>query len=372
MSRVLVVANEAPWPVHNGGRARMSGLVQVLRARHEVVLVAADAGAREDGPVPVEVLPRSRTGRVASLLGRGPRLGSGLLDGSGARRVAELARQHRVDAVLATHSYLVPLLSALSAPLVLDLPNLEVARTASTVRGGAWEHRSVAAVEHLKARRWEPRAVRRADLCLAVDSADAEVLRGWGAAEVVVVPNASDAAPLPPSPVDGHVLAVADWRYAGNRAALPALLGQVWPEVRRARPSARLLLVGRGAPRELPAGAEAAGYVADLQDCYAGAAAVLAPATSGGGTQVKVSDAVARGRVVVCPPYGAASLPQRARAACVVTADLAGGVVRLLADVEDRHRRERLLRDAAPSWSQAAAPLLAWLDRPDGRGLSGA
>jgi glycosyltransferase involved in cell wall biosynthesis len=368
MSRVLAVANESPWPVHNGGRSRMAGLLTALAEEHDVVVAAADAGTREPGPLPVVVLPRARGSRARAVLHPHPRLGTGLLGGDAVDRLRALAAEQPPDLVLATHSYLVPLLPDLGAPLVLDLQNLEVDRSRSTARHGTGPRRALAAAEHVKARRWEPRAVRRAALCLAVTGSDAATARSWGAPEVLVVRNASDAVPLPPSPPDGHVLAVADWRYDGNRDALPDLLGRTWPRVVAARPQARLLLVGRGAPADLPEGVTAAGFVEDLEPCYAGAAAVVAPAVHGGGTQVKVAEAVARGRVVVCPPHGAASLPSTAAAACVVADDLSTALLGLLADVEDRHRRERLLVGASTTWADAARPLLARLAQGLSRG----
>ncbi len=361
MSRLLAVANESPWPVHNGGRARMAGLLGALAADHDVLVAAAGAGPREPGPLPVVPLPGAGRSRAAAVLGPHPRLGAGLIGAAAVERIVELRAEHRPDAVLVTHSYLLPMLPDLGVPLVLDLPNLEVARSRSAVRAGPAGRRAVAVLEHLKARRWEPAAVRRADLCLAVDERDARTARGWGARDVLVVPNASDATALPPSPDDGVVLAVADWRYDDNRRALGPLLERVWPAVRRALPDARLLLVGRGAPSTLPPGAAAAGFVDDLADCYSGASVVLAPATSGGGTQVKVAEAVAHARVVVCPPYGGASVPAHAREACVVTDDLPGALVRLLSDHDDRHRRERLLQRGGSSWAAAAAPLGHWL-----------
>ena len=127
-------------------------------------------------------------------------------------------------------------------------------------------------------------------------------------------------------------------------------------------PAARLLLAGRSAPARLPAGVTAVGWQPDLADCYAGAAAVVAPARAGAGTQLKVIDAVAHGRVVVLPPFGAASLPGAARQVCPVGSDLAAGLVDLLVGVDDRHRRERALLGVRCSWADAVAPLVDWLD----------
>jgi hypothetical protein len=360
MTRLLAVANEPPWPAHNGGRARMAGLLTALAERHEVTVLAASSGSHAHAPVRMQLLPPASTSKLAALAGSAPRLGAGLLGPEATAAVRTAAADAGV--VLVTHSYLLPLLPSLPAPVVLDLPNLEVSRTASGVTTGGLVRRGISALEHLKARRWEPRAVRRADVCLAVTVSDAARAEEWGACKVLVAPNASAAAPLPPSPPDGHVLVAGDWTYAPNRAGLTRLLAHDWPRVSAARPGARLVVLGRGAPERLPAGVVATGYVDDLDPWYEDAAVVVAPARSGGGTQLKVVDAVARGRVVVLPPYGATSLPPHARGACLVAEELSSPLLQMLDDVAERHRRERVLLAEPVSWAASVAPLDRWLD----------
>ncbi len=56
-------------------------------------------------------------------------------------------------------------------------------------------------------------------------------------------------------------------------------------------------------------GVTVAGTVADVAEVYAGAALALAPATTGGGSQLKLTEALSRGRCVVTTPFGAGGLP---------------------------------------------------------------
>jgi hypothetical protein len=152
------------------------------------------------------------------------------------------------------------------------------------------------------------------------------------------------------------VLALADWRYGPNARGLDVLVQEVAPVL-----GTRLVIAGRGSE---PVGG--LGFVQDLDSLYDGAALVVSPVVSGAGTQLKVVEAVTRGRVVVTTPYGAASLPAGAPSEAVEAvpvADLATRVRALLEDVAERHRREDLLRAAplARSWVSAAAPLLEHL-----------
>jgi hypothetical protein len=327
--------------VVNGGRARVAGLAELLaELGPTTVLVARNAHRTVEVVAPAVALPAARRSRLTALVSPGPRLGRGLLD-RGSRSMLRGA----VDGsplLVVSHSYLVPEVGRDTPPLVVDFPNLEVERQRSM---GGWLGR----VESVKARSWEPAVARRACLCIAVDEHDADRLLAWGARRVVVVPNAAPGLPVsPPSPVAGSVLAVADWTYEPNRAGLEQLRASGLP----------LVVAGRGSE----AWPEGRGFVDDLSPLYDEAAVVIAPATTGAGTQLKVVEAVCRGRVVVTTPYGARSLPAAARDVCVV-GDLATSARRLLDDVEDRHRREAVLRAAAlpRTWQEAGAPLLSAL-----------
>lgn len=336
------LANESPWPARNGGRARMAGLVQELRPG--VVLVARRRGAEEVGGRAVG-LPVSRRSRPAALLGPGPRLGRGLLDDRSVKALRE--RCADLSALVVSHSYLAAQLPDLGLPLVVDLPNLEVERQGAAP--GA-----VAALEALKARRWEPAVARRAALAVCVDEQDAAVVRGWGAREVVVVPNVVDVPLSPPSPADGPALLVADWRYGPNAEALRWFLWEVAPRL-----TCDVVVAGRGS-EDVHGGL---GFVDDLGPLYDAAAVVVSPVRQGAGTQLKVVEALTRGRLVVTTAYGARSVPAGAEVGAEVTltaVDLAQAVNRLVNDVAERARREILLRAAGftRTWGEAARPLL--------------
>ena len=341
---ITYLCNESPWPTRNGGRARMAGIVEALSDVHEVEVVVA-RGPQADPVDPRAVaLPQASRSRGRSFLSREPFLGRRML---GPDAVAEVvSRSRRADLVLVSHSYLAALLPRLDRPVLVDLQNLEVDRQAS--QGGV-----VGRFESLKARRWEPRVVRAAAGVMCVDDRDAQQARAWGARHAIVVPNVSAVPVSPPSPPDGPVVAIADWRYGPNAAALDVLVEHVIPRLQH-----DLVLAGRGSER-----AGGLGFVEDLDALYDKASVVVSCVQSGAGTQLKVVEALTRGRVVVTTDYGIRSLPPGAPADGLVTAapqGMAAAAARLVADVADRHRREQLLREApmARSWRDAAAPLL--------------
>jgi glycosyltransferase involved in cell wall biosynthesis len=99
--------------------------------------------------------------------------------------------------------------------------------------------------------------------------------------------------------------------------------------------------------------------VDEIAPVFAAASMVVAPITEGAGTQLKVVEALAHGRVVVATEHSARSAPPTARDACISTVDandMAAAIVRLLDDVAERHRLESAAR--VPTWAEATAPLL--------------
>lgn len=344
---IVFLCNESPWPVRSGGRVRMDGLIGALRRDHEVqVLVARRHGTDEVGPEAV-ALPPSNRSKLGTLAGPGPRLGRGLLEPA---HHPFLVRQCAgADAVVVSQSYLAAELPQLPAPVVVDFQNLETQRQASI--GGL-----VGRAEALKAARWEPRVAGRAAGAVCVDEADADVVRRWGARQVVVVPNVAAVPVSLPSPVVGTVLAVGDWRYGPNAQGLAWLAREVLPLL-----DGKVVLAGRGS--EAYGGL---GFVDDVTPLYDDAAVVVGPVARGAGTQLKVVEALTRGRVVVTTAYGARSVPPAAAAGCIVAdgpVAMVHEIALLVGDPVERHRREALLRQAAipRTWDAAAAPLRAML-----------
>jgi glycosyltransferase involved in cell wall biosynthesis len=139
-----------------------------------------------------------------------------------------------------------------------------------------------------------------------------------------------------------------------------------WPAIRSRVPGARLVVAGSESQAVVELLAQdgsvtALGFVPRVEDFYASVSVVLAPATTGGGQQLKVTEALAHGRVVAGPRHVLHSVPDGLpRGAVVADDDLATAVAALLQDHERRRWIEDDLVAAAPryTWSNVVAPLL--------------
>jgi hypothetical protein len=373
--KVLVVSNEPVWPASNGGRVRIAGIIDGLSRSCDVRVAETgwEGPPSPDRRTPVEVvasLSRDSDPRhLRHFLGPRPRLGSILMSAQNVKEIRRIEADWRPDALLLSHSYL-GAANAFRSPTIIDFPNIEIDRWRTFSRTGSPRRRAVAWLETMKAARWEPRVARTAALCLACTEHDVGRLRRWGAT-AMYVPHGSGAVPLGPSSATGPVLYAGSAGYHPNDEGARWFLGTVWPVVESLAPTARLEVVGRGTDsyaRWFGGGRRVTffGEVDGIEAYMRRSVAVVAPVRFGAGAQLKVVDALSRGRVLVATSYSARSAPRAARAG-VIAADspteFADAVARMIVEVDERRRRERALveRRPVPSWDRACRPVVGWL-----------
>ena len=154
------------------------------------------------------------------------------------------------------------------------------------------------------------RQLKRFSAAFVVSTQDQrEVSRACGL-PTVFLPNVPFSSDLTPTPLPGtkNVLFVGSLWYRPNADGVDWFLQNVWPRVRAKEPDATLTLVG-AAPKQVRAkwethvGVSAPGFVADLAATYRSARLVVVPLHSGGGTNIKVLEALAHGRLCLVTDF---------------------------------------------------------------------
>ncbi len=167
------------------------------------------------------------------------------------------------------------------------------------------------------------------------------------------VPNVVDVAAIAPvhsPPGEQRAIFVANFAYEPNRNGLRFLLGEVLPRVWAQLPEAKLALVGAGLEEQLPdPRVEALGFVENLRAAYARAGCAVVPLLQGGGTPLKLIEALAHGLPVIATPRAVAGLAVRDGEHCLV-ADGAEPFAEALI---------RVLREGAPELARHGRELAA-------------
>ena len=260
-------------------------------------------------------------------------------------------------------------------PHVLDLHNAEAARLAELPAPAQLLRRVELGWDRRAMRRWEDRAVRRPDARVVVVSPDDAALLGVPAD---VVPNGTALQPSRVAPDDGTLLFVGSLDYAPNLEAVRWWAEGVWPSLPSRR---RLTVVGRGGAAALGPlaghpGLDVVGEVADLTPHLSAASLAVVPLRHGGGSRLKVLEALAWSIPVLSTSKGVEGLGLAAGTEVVVAdqpTELAAAVDDLMSDHPRRTATAAAGRAAAErfSWPTVGASLLEVihaLHRDSGRG----
>jgi glycosyltransferase involved in cell wall biosynthesis len=188
----------------------------------------------------------------------------------------------------------------------------------------------------------------------------------------MVIPNAADVAyyqprPTDPSPDGRTVVFFGLLSYMPNIDGVIHFVQNIWPRISDAHPQARCKIIGGSPPPSLLALAgpriELTGFVPDLRPHLAAAAAVVVPLRLGGGTRLKIVEAMAMGKAIVSTTLGAEGIeavPGRDLLVEDQPAVFANAVNRLLAEPALAARigqSARQLAEERYAWSGAARSL---------------
>jgi glycosyltransferase involved in cell wall biosynthesis len=210
-----------------------------------------------------------------------------------------------------------------------NLPSAVARRVLQTAQGAkAWLR---AWFNHRNALRFENRLFPRFSAIAVVSDLDREMLVArFGGVHVRTVPNGVDFELVDRhygSPSDERLLSFAgNFRYPPNRDAIQHFCSSILPLILQRNGEVRLELIGKDSvefraslPPTLPV--SALGYVDDATAHVARASTVVAPLRVGGGTRIKILEAIGLGKPVVATSVGAEGLDLDASCGLLVADD---------------------------------------------------
>jgi polysaccharide biosynthesis protein PslH len=173
--------------------------------------------------------------------------------------------------------------------------------------------------EWRKTRAVEAQVCRSFDHIIAVSEQDRQSLgHEFGVKNVSTLPTGVDPdffRPFDGQPQPGNLVFVGSMDWDPNEDGIVWFLRDVYPRIREAVPNASISVVGRNPSSHLRAiaaresGVKVTGWVSDVRPHLAQAEVVVVPLRVGGGTRIKIPEAMAMGKAVVATPVGAEGLP---------------------------------------------------------------
>jgi glycosyltransferase involved in cell wall biosynthesis len=383
--RILWVKANKILPIHSGGNIRSYHILRQLASRHELTFFSYYGGAPDAEYE--EELARQFPGAVCLCTGKS---GSNRIS-RGLDYLAQLAMtapyavsrfesvhvQERLNAWFGKQLFDVAVCdfldtavncpSALAIPTVLFQHNVESEiwrRHALTGRN--FVRKFVYRVEFEKMLNYERDAVRRFHHIVAVSEHDRRLMSEWtDSARITVVPTGVDLQQYRPGIASAVseplVLFVGAMDWEPNIDAVEYFCRDIWPAIQAQVPAARFCIAGRDPVRRVrrlaSSSIEVTGVVPSVVDHLRQSTVVVVPLRVGGGTRLKIYEAMAAGKAVVSTTVGAEGLDVHHDQDILLADDpgaFATAVTVLLQDDDLRRRYERAAAALAARYDWSA------------------
>jgi len=328
---ILIVSPTFPYPPSWGFGIRVYQLARNLSARHKVTLLTY---ARADemeyveplrqliGDVRVVERPQNRglvkrLAQLASIVSSSSYQVRDLHTREMQAAIDDLLTEGAFDIIQLESSQMCSFNYGTGSAVVLDEHNIEYELLQRMHEGErSWTRRVYNRGEYRKFRPVEQEAWRTVNGCVLTSEREEVIVRAHApATQVVVVPNGVDPEYFMPSghePTADTLMFNGLLSYRPNFDAAVYLIEEILPRLHQVRPGVTLTIVGFGTPAELDSlrrpGVVVTGVVPDIRPYLEQAAVVVVPIRMGGGTRLKVIEALAMGKAVVSTTIGCEGL----------------------------------------------------------------
>ncbi len=364
--RILFLTPQLPYPPQKGTALRNWGLIKGLTGRHEVSLLSFTSPIEDvtiarplaDACERIATVPqpeRSRRRRLQEMITSDqPDMALRLASDKYAEALSDWLSSYTFDVVqiegIELARYLETIQSARQEVLtVFDDHNCEYLLQERTFltdlySPAQWSGAAYSFIQWRRLRRYEAEICSGADRVLAVSDADAEALRQLvPGLDVTIIPNGIDTEAYQPSRAAGDegdpcLVFTGTMDFRPNVDAVLWFARDVLPLVKGQVPNVEFFVVGQRPHRRLnPLMRDPAitltGWVEDVKPYFDRATVYVAPLRMGGGTRLKLLEAMSMEKPIVATSLGAEGYPVK-------------------------NGRELLLADTPKSFAQAVVSLL--------------
>ncbi len=333
--KILFLQKRPLFPTDTGGKIRTLNVVRYLAQWHDVTYLCNLNPGEEQYVEPMRqlgvrlvTLPWKETARsdprfygqlAGNLLSRYPFNVNKDYDPALRRCAQQLLSDEPFDLLICDFVQMAR--NAIGLPVsasVLFQHNVEAEifkRHASSDRGLL--RRGFMGLQWKKMRRFEGEAGRAFDAVVAVSNRDKEIYEhDYHWPHVKVIDTAVDVDcfhPFDNEETKDRVVFVGSMDWLPNEDGVVDFVKTTWPQILQQRPTATFQIVGRNpsqAVQQLKTtpGVEVVGTVPDVRPYLAGASVVIVPLRIGGGTRLKIFEAMAMRKAVVSTTLGAEGL----------------------------------------------------------------
>jgi polysaccharide biosynthesis protein PslH len=365
--KILFLSRWFPYPINNGSKVRIFTLLRGLAKHHDITLLsfADQPDVRPDAPelrsicseinvVPwQEYNPRGRRARLG-FLSASPRFILDTYSSPMAEMIRRTILKTKYDLVIASQLSMASYYRCFSETPAL-FEELELGLFSIQAVGAGSRFKSFRSnLTWYKLSRYVSSILNHYQACTVASEQELTLFKNNFPAfkrDVEVIPNCvslEDYENIKAVPVSNQLIFTGSFRYQVNYDAMVWFVREVFPKVLKHLPGTKLVITGDHANLPLPSliNVTLTGYVEDIKSLIASSAVSIAPLWSGGGTRLKILEAMAIGTPVVATSKGAEGLDLQHDANILIAdspEDFANCVIRLL---KDNDLRENLAKNA--------------------------
>lgn len=325
--KILMLTPYLPYPLWSGGQIRTYNLLKNLSKKHEITLFSFIRSEKEKEYISilrefckeVQVFkkrpPWTPTSLILAALTFYPLVVCMYLNRQVRIAIAKAISEKHFDLIHAETFYVMP-----NIPKDCSLPVILVEQTieylvyqhfTQTVR--SLPQKIIMAWDVFKIKFWERKFWQKAIHVVAMSKSDKDVMQSLVPdLNVDLVPNGVDTDFFPMRKFKKKkgktVLFIGNFKWLQNREAVAVLVSQVWPEIIKKIPSAKLWIVGRSPSSEIKnlcnRSIRVSEDIEDIRKAYLASDVLLAPIYGPGGTRYKILESMATGLPVVTTTTG--------------------------------------------------------------------
>ncbi len=327
---ILFISTKSPYPIKDGHSSRTYNVIRQISKTHTIFLLTYFLSREEETEFPeMRKIAHAAQGFalkthaskfhtmlcwLKSLILFKPFTAVKYETPAMGKAIRATLKNNHIDII---HVDLLPLMCFNSLfkkhPVVLTNHNVEsdlVRRKVKHIKNPLLK--AVFFLEWIKLRTFEKKHIAGVDCCIAVSEVDKLLLGQLNPrAKLAVIPNGVDIHFFKPvaAPPANTLIYVGGLDWFPNKDAIDYYCGQIYPKLRARLGDVKLKVIGK-----IPEGCreydsvEYTGYVPDIRPHVAHAHVYIVPLRIGGGTRLKILDALAMGKAVVSTTIGCEGL----------------------------------------------------------------
>lgn len=383
--KILMLTPYLPFPLSSGGQIRTYNLLKNLSQKHQITLFSFIRVDSEKKYIPrllefcteVKTFPKrppwSLTSLALSAISVYPLVVCMYLKKELKEEINSCIAREHFDLIHAETFYVMPNIPKNNIPTILVEQTIEYLvyqHFTETVK--MIPLKKLMEFDVHKINYWEKKFWEKASRVVAMSEADKKVMQNQNPSLTVdLVPNGVDTDFFKlinrKRNNSKTVLFVGNFKWLQNREAVAYLVKDIWPQIIKRIPYAKLWIVGRFPTPEITHlhsdSVEISSDIEDIREAYSRSDVLLAPIYGPGGTRYKILESMATGLPVVTTPIGIEGLnakDERQALVCETAQQLALETVRVLTDRSLYHKlaiNGRKLVEKNFNWKTIASKL---------------